>query len=422
MIGRFGSRRIWLGLVGGLFLAVGLWLFVSGGWNRRDPLERGLECVENADADGVDRIEHELNRAGRKDEATVLRCAWLTRRGRYGEVLRRLPPEMIDGPQRRHVLQLAGESLFHLGDFDKAELLLVRSTVEFPDEVAAHRLLAAMYYDLGANNLALRELAEVQRLAPLDYRPHQLAGMIHADGEDFAKAIDQLRQALDRNPPGETRAAIQVELARALTRNREYQAAVDLLTADGEFADRAAPDRSAILAECYWSLGERDRAMTLVDAILQSDSRNTAALRLKSRLLEERGQVDGALTALRQVLAAEPYDVESRYQLVQLLGVRGLLEERDREQQEYQRYRALQEQLVKFNLQASDEPDAVAPRRELVRICQELGRHQLAEMWQRAVAYCEKRERLRKSVDRVAPAEAVDAGDDTSPRRATNSR
>jgi tetratricopeptide (TPR) repeat protein len=416
---RIRSRHIWLGLAGGLFIGAGLWLTVGSGWSRRDPLELGLNCVENADADGVDRIEHDLIGAGHRDEAAVLRCAWLARRGRYAEVLRRLPPEMIDGPQRRHVLRLAGESLFHLGDTGKAELLLMQSAVEFPDEVAAHRLLAAMYYDLGANTLALRELAEVQRLAPLDYRPHQLAGMIHIDGEDFARAIQQLKQAIERNPPDDTRDMIELDLAKALMRNREYQAAVDLLTVDRDSATRGAPDRPAVLAECYWSLGERDRAMTLVEAILQSDSMSTPALRLKSRLLEERGQVDGALTALRQVLAAEPYDVESRYQLVQLLGIRGLIEERDREQREYQRYRGLQDQLVKFNLQASDEPDAVAPRRELVRICQELGRHKLAEMWQRAVAYCEKREQLRKSVDRNRTDE-VDGDDATSPRRTPN--
>ena len=199
---------------------------------KRVSIEDGLACVENANEDGVDRIEQALIRAGCKDEATVLRCAWLLRRGRHDEVLRRLPPKMIDGPQRRHVLRLAGESLFHLGDFEKAELLLVRSTVEFPDEVAAHRVLAAMYYDLGANTLSLKELAQVQRLAPLDSRPHHLAGMIHADGEDFASAIRQLRQALDKSPSGETRAAIQIELAKALSRNHEYQAAIDILTAN----------------------------------------------------------------------------------------------------------------------------------------------------------------------------------------------
>lgn len=408
------SRRIWLMLVAGLLVGGGTWLSVSV-WTRCDSLECGLECVANDDLDGVNRIEQALIGAGRDDEAAVVWCAWLVRRGQHAEVLRQLNPAMIDGPQRRHVLRLVGESLFYVGDFEKAELLLRQQAAEFPDEVAAHRVLSAMYYDLGANNLALQELTQVERLAPLDFRPHHLAGLIHADGEDFSKAINQLRQALDKSPPAEIRAAIQLELARALSRNREYQAVVDLLTAHHDSPNHDTPDRSAVLAECYWSLGERDKAATLTDEVLQSEPGNTAALRLKSRLLEERGQLDEALSALRKVLAAEPYDVEGRYQLVQLLGVRGLDEERDREQQEYLRLRALHDRLVKLNQQASDEPDAVAPRRELVQVCGDLGRPQLAEMWERAVMICEQRQRLQESADRVTPVGKSDTGDDKSP-------
>ena len=345
-----------------------------------------------ADADGVARIERARKASGRPDEAIVLQCAWLARRGHHDEVLRQLPQRLATGPLRRHVLKLVGESLFRVGDLQQAEVALTTVAAEFPDEVEAHRLLAVMYYDLGSNGLALNAVAHVQRLAPLDYRPHHLAGLINADAENFQDAIKQLRLALEKGPLAPMASDIRRELARTLIRVREYQAAIDVLE-----ADVVSAERSALLAECHWSLGDKARATELVDEVLTLEPDNVPSLRVKARLLEDQGKTDEAIAVLRRILAAEPHDVERRYQFVQLLGIRGLAEEHDREQQEYLRYRSLQDRLVALNLKASAEPDAVAPRQELVEVCRALGRTQLAAMWQRAVTFCEQRREQRES-------------------------
>ena len=131
-------------------LVVGAGLLAMRGFRPTNPtLADGLRCVEQADSEGVDRIEQALIQQGSTDEATVVRSAWLVRRGRYDLALNRLTPEMIAGPLKRQVLRLAGESLFHLGELERAEVLLMKLVAEHPDEVAAHRLLAVMYYDLG---------------------------------------------------------------------------------------------------------------------------------------------------------------------------------------------------------------------------------------------------------------------------------
>ena len=378
-----------------LLLAAGAAVCLVVGW-RQSPvtLAKGLQCVEIADADGVTRIERALKASGQADEATVLHCAWLARRGHHDEALRQLPQRLATGPLRRDVLKLVGESLFRVGDLQQAEVALTTVAAEFPDEVEVHRLLAVMYYDLGSNDLALSALAKVQRLAPLDYRPHHLAGLIKSDTEDFEGAIQQLRLALKKQPPGQVGSDIRRELARTLihVRVREYQAAVEVLE-----ADVASAERSALLAECHWSLGNKARANGLVEEVLALDPDHVPSLRVKVQLLEDEGKTDEAIAVLRRILAAEPYDVERRYQFVQLLGIRGLTEERDREQQEYLRYRSLQDRLVALNLKASAEPDAVAPRQELVEVCRALGRTQLAAMWQRAVTFCEQRRQQRES-------------------------
>ena len=163
-------------------LVVGAGLLAMRGFRPTNPtLADGLRCVEQADSEGVDRIEQALIQQGSTDEATVVRSAWLIRRGRYDLALNRLTPEMIAGPLKRQVLRLAGESLFHLGELERAEVLLMKLVAEHPDEVAAHRLLAVMYYDLGSPALALKALEAVVRLAPLDYRPHKMAGIILKD-------------------------------------------------------------------------------------------------------------------------------------------------------------------------------------------------------------------------------------------------
>jgi hypothetical protein len=119
-------------------------------------------------------------------------------------------------------------------------------------------------------------------------------------------------------------------------------------------------------------------------------------LRVRARVLEDAGKTDQAVETLNEILIAEPYDVESRYLLVQLLGSSDRAAERDRQQAEYARYRALQDRLVELNLAASADPDALAPRLELIQVCRDLGRVELAEMWRRAADFCEQRLKLKK--------------------------
>ena len=350
-------------------------------------LADGLRCVEQADADGVDRIEQALIQQGSQDEATVVRSAWLVRRGRYDLALNRLTPEMISGPLKRHVLRLAGESLFHLGELERAEVLLVKLVGEHPDEVAAHRLLAVMYYDLGSPALALQALDAVVRLAPLDYRPHQMAGIMLKDNENFVPAAEQYRLGLSKSPPEDKRQELRQELAQVLIALRDFHGVIDVLA---EAA--SSPDTDTQRAEAVWSLGDAARAMQFVDQVLARHPDHVQALKLLAKLFDEVGQGEQAVTLLQKVLATEPFDVDARYQLVQLYGTLGKHSERATEQIEYDRYRALQDRLIELNQQANSDPSAIAPRRELVEVCRKLGRQKLAEMWQRAAEHCARRQ------------------------------
>ena len=358
-----------------------------------DSLAAGLHFVELMDSVGVERVERALTQSGHTDEATLLRCSWLARRNRYDEVLRQLPRRLENSPWRQDVLRLVGTSQFHLGELQQAEVALTTLVSEFPDELEAYRLLGAMYYDLGSNALALKALAHVQRLAPGDYRPHQLAAIILADAEKFQEAIQELRFALDKHPPEQAESPIRRDLAKSLIHIHDYQGAITVLEPDAP-----STQRSSLLAECHWSLGNKNQAMREIESALIQSPTDPQSLRIKVRLVEDQGKLDIAIELLRQILSVEPYDVESRYQLVQLLGIQGKTEQRDQEQAEYVRYRKLQDRLVELNLKASEAPDALEPRRELVQVCRDLGRLELAEMWSRAARFCEMRNNaLQKS-------------------------
>lgn len=369
-------------------LLVGAGLYATRLFRPTKPtLAEGLRRVELADAEGVDQIEQALLHSGARDEAAVVRCAWLVRRARYEQALNHVTPDMIAGPLNRHVLRLAGECLFHLGEFDRAESLLIQLVAEYPDEVDAHRVLSAMYYDLGSPALALKALNQVMTLAPLDYRPHHLAGVILTDNENFAEAAKQFRLGLSKAPPEETQRVMQQELAKVLIRLRDFQGALHTLS-----GTQSSPTTDTQRAECFWSLGDAPQAARLVDEILANHPEHLNALKLKARFLEEEGRGEVAVKLLRKVLVAESFDLDARYQLVQLYGVLGKNEERAIEQIEYNRYRALQDRLIELNQQASSDPNAVAPRRELVEVCQALGRQKLADMWQQAAEYCARRQ------------------------------
>ena len=379
---------------------VSLWMFFRPAPSA-ETLEAGLEFVELMDSAGVDRGERALTKNGQSDEATLLRCSWLARRNRYDEVLQQLPRRLENSPWRKDALRLVGTSLFHLGELQQAEVALTTLVSEFPDELEAYRLLGAMYYDLGSNSLALKALAHVQRLAPSDYRPHQLAAVILADAEKFQEAIQELRLALEKHPPEQAESTMRRDLARSLIHIHDFQGAITALQPDAP-----STQRSALLAECHWSLGNKELALREVESALTQSPADPPSLRIKVRLMEDQGKVDTAIELLRQILSAEPYDVESRYQLVQLLGIQGKTEQRDQEQSEYIRYRKLQDRLVELNLKASEAPDALEPRKELVQVCRDLGRPELAEMWSRAARFCEMRNsalQQENSPDHIPP-------------------
>ncbi|MBS0203334.1 MAG: tetratricopeptide repeat protein [Planctomycetes bacterium] len=370
-----------------LVLVAGIGLWLTLGQNRQQPtLEAGLQAVEIDDGPRIQQIKEALNRAGRPDEAIVLQCAWLARHGRHADVLRHLPERLIDGPLRREALRLYGESLYRTGDLVRAEEMLKLATVEFPNDVESYRNLALLYYGVGMNELAMHEQAQIRRLAPADYRPNFLSGLVRRDAEDFEQASHEFRQALDRQPPAQVSESIRFDLARCLVQCGEYRDAVTVLE-----RDRASNSGSVLLAECHWHLGDKVQSKEILKEVLSVEPANILALRLKAWFLEDLERIDESVALLQRVVAASPEDLESYQRLVRLLKTLGMTAESEQVRQELSRFQTLKNRLIELTAIARTDLNAVEPRQELAGICRELGRVEQVAIWQRSAEFCKNR-------------------------------
>jgi len=376
-------------LIAGLGIGFLVW-FVSSPPPPPATLEAGLACVDRSDAAGIERIEQALRKQGHEDEAIILQCAWLAQRDRYEEVLKQLPERLADSPLRRQYLRLMGESLYRIGNTEHAEIVLSKSVAEFPDEVESWRHLALVYYNVARDDQAMASQLQIQKLAPDDFRPHQLAALILVEKEDFAGAAGELQAALEKGPPAQIRTDLRAGLARCLMRQSQYADAVTLLDQESN-----SPEASALQANCYWALGDKLRAGLLARDVLSLEPANLSALRVKAQQLRDQDKRADAAEILKRIISAEPFDMESRTFRVQLLDQLGLAEERDQEQAEQARYQGLIEKATEYRKIALAEPDAPAPRWELVQTYRAMGRVQLAERWQRGARYCEARLKRR---------------------------
>ena len=141
-------------------------------------------------------------------------------------------------------------------------LVLDRLRIVAMTAVIAMLLLAINACTGESPEQALRALNHLIRLAPIDYRPHHLAGIILTDNEKFAEAATEFRLGLSKAPPAGVRRAMQQELAQASMSLRDFQGALDALS-----GVNPSPATDTQRAECFWSLGDTQQATHLVDEV-----------------------------------------------------------------------------------------------------------------------------------------------------------
>ena len=249
-----------------------------------------------------------------------------------------------------------------------------------PRRAEACRLLAVVYFDIGAMEPALDSLQNVIELTNSDYRPFYLKATILQDYEQFEDAIQAFQAAADRLPNVQAlRDEIALGTAECLVRLRRYEQVLRVL--------ESCSPRAEILmlkADACFNLRRFDQAKILAEQILAERPEFVDALVLSARLLEMDGRNADAIALLQTAVEREPMSSELCHRMADVLGADGraveALEFRSRAVQ----IATVQEEFTALHKQAVTDTQDVVLRLKLADLAQQLQKSDLAEMWLKA--------------------------------------
>jgi tetratricopeptide (TPR) repeat protein len=393
--------------VAGALAALGKYHWNAADWYfRAEPnvrLQAGEKALREGDLERAGRIADLLESAGNEEHAALLRGESLFQRGdalvRAQRLTEAAPLLLLAvhelerikslGPIRVRAVALYGRCSLHLGSPREAEHAFLAVLSQDPDNVEAHRGLAALYFDQGALTQSASHLRQVSEIDVHDSRPHRLLGLIYKDLKQYALAVDAYREALRRGSAGQDQDAVRRELAESLIKQVRFPEALDVINQiDPSEDDR--PALEALRAEALLGLGRVDDAKAILDASLKNSTGNADLYRLRGQLELLANQPQNALSNLERAVLLNPDDIGSRYQLVvayRKLGRKDQAEAQERLLQETQKNLEL---LAHLNEEAGRSPWDAGLRIKMAETCERVGRFQDAAMWRRAAAACTK--------------------------------
>ena len=316
------------------------------------------------------------------DHATLLLALVSLRQGDFDQTLTQLATIPPTSPVRPDALRFAGEALYHQKLVVPAETTFKLLRSEYPEYTDAYRWLGAIYYDLGAYEIAINNLETVMAQDPTDFQaPRAIAGMLK-DFERYSETLEYYEMALARGIEGRTRHQVIAEFAESLISLHKYDAALELLERHS-----IPPGTQPLAAECYLNLGDQDKAWSFLEAASTLPARSL----LRAQILGTQGELEDALAELADLLEKNPHHVEARYQAANLLKRLGRHNDAEEYMTKWQESLELTTQLNTLNRRATRQPFDAELRIELSNVCKALGKHELADMWKQAAAACRQR-------------------------------
>ncbi len=347
----------------------------------KECFQAGLAAYEAEDLPTLQANLHHLEDAGRefRSECLLLRAMSLVLQDKAEVALDLLHESARSEATKGRALSLAGELLYRRQDFRNAEGVLKAAIAADPSLADPHRWLVAWYYDIGAMDDALRHLEVITKLEPQDARPWRMRGLILADFERHAEAIDAYTRTLDIGLQPHVEQEVHLELAASLLAARQPDQALQHIELCAE-TTRAL----SLRAECYLSQGKTDEAHEALTASLALEPTSPKALMLKATAQRENGQIEQAAKTLELAIATHPHDFDFRFQLMGVYTAIGEKEKAAVQRAEMQRLRALRTKFTELHHQSMQDPNSSRLRYELGKTAQELGKSQLAISWYQA--------------------------------------
>lgn len=380
------SSALYVGLGIALLLIVAVTSLYLGARDPLNPDDRfalALEAVRERNAPVVvtqTRILEEKQIPGYEDKLHVLKGYISLYIDDFDTALLELKKaiEHEDVAIKTAALALAGELMHKVNKPDQAIELLSSAIQLDPECQNAHRLLGAIYFDIGLMQDAIGHLSQVAMLAPEDANPLRFMGLIHKDYEQYRQAIDNYRESLKREPFQPQREEILVELAESQIHLLRYKDAFSTL----ELA-LSSPKVLGLRAGCLRHLDRNDEVEEQLELALKLDETQYDALLLKGILQLESNQLPEARKTLELAVNYYPRDDRCRYKLIEVYRE---LNETELVAKNLEIYEPLREQRRRFselNMEAIKQPEDIELRYELGFLANALNKKKLAVSWLR---------------------------------------
>lgn len=260
----------------------------------------------------------------------------LVKEGRFDEAISAFKHDLESDPQNAALLNLIGAAYSLKGDFEQANIYLLRSLQTDPGFEPARRNLAISYFNSGKYDLATTEFERLIN-SPGSSRPvaSLFLGIIAEKQKDFGKSasllaeagdiVDQYPQALlsfahslfELKQPGRASAALsRLDTMPGVTASEYFQAGQlysqqrqhHQALAEFERADKVAPRLAGLQFQRAFvldQLGRSDEALKLLQR-LTSTNPDADSLNLLAELARRSGDLNLAIQSLRQAALLQP--------------------------------------------------------------------------------------------------------------------
>src|SRR5262245_33737790 len=349
-------------------------------------LARGEAAVLAKDWDAVVLYAERLEVNGHANYSYLLRGQALYARGHPDLAVVVFNKIRSGGSIQLKAAVVQGRCLLDLGELKEAHRVFIFILSGEPYHTDARRSLAAVVYDRGQLNDAVDHLQRAAELDTADARPHRLIGLIYKDMAQYAPAAAAYREALRRGLTGADAGQVRLELAEILTQQAQFEEALRLLD-EGEHNRDESSDHIAARAECLLGLGRHDEAAAALDQALSSNQ-TLALCRVRGQVYLDQGRPADAATRFERAAELAPANHQARYLLAQAYSALGRTDDAARELARSEAIRNDLDRLTKLTQEAIAEPWNAVVRRELAKVCERMGKPQLAELWRKAAAAC----------------------------------
>lgn len=350
-------------------------------------LRQGEEALQQGDYRQAERRVRRLEEGGHTAHAHLLRGELLLRQNdtlRALAELRQVPREAEDLFLKAAALY--GEAALPINRY-QAEQSFLYVLSKRPEDVAAHRGLARIYHEQGAQARERGHLLELTRLDPDDGRPYLYLARIDIAYHNYADGREHLEQALQHTLTPRDAESARQELARCLFERHDYDGVFKVL--DGcQPETRHGAEMQRLEAESLQARGETAAARELADRALAAHPRDLSLLLLRARFhLADRKPAEAA-ALLQKALEIDPYDRECHHELGNAYERLG---QSERAAAEFRRAKEIGARLRAIDKLSHDvltRPWDAGVRRRLASQLREIGQEEVARQWEKSAAAC----------------------------------